>query len=67
MESCIIFNYNHPPEHTTDMVCGMNTDKSEAYEYNYKGKKYYFDTYNCKQIFKQNPQKFIDNQCVQIK
>jgi YHS domain-containing protein len=67
MESCIIFHYNRPPEYALDIVCGRRTDKSEAFECRYNGNRYYFDSYNCKQIFKTNPQKFIDNTCVEIK
>ncbi len=67
LESCVIFNYNQTPDYTVDIVCGKKTDKSEAYESSFKGNKYYFDSYNCKQIFKQNPQKFIDNRCAEIK
>ena len=45
------------------LVCGMKVDKAEAYTYKYKDTKYYFDNYNCKQTFKMNPEKFINNPC----
>ena len=48
----------------SDLVCGMKVEVSEAYTLNYKGNKYYFDNYDCKQIFKMNPEKFINNICV---
>ena len=54
---------NSPPEYVVDLVCNMKVQKSEAYKYKYDGKKYYFDSYTCKQSFKMNPKKFINNQC----
>lgn len=50
-----------------DLVCGMKVDISEGYISKYKGKKYYFDKVECKKTFDMNPQKFIDNKCVNIK
>jgi YHS domain-containing protein len=47
------------PEYKTDLVCGMKTDKSEAYTYKYKGVEYFFDSKDCKTAFKMNPEKFI--------
>ena len=57
----------HPPVYVIDSVCGMKVDKSEAYEWKYNGVKYYFDTYNCKEAFKMNPEKVIENKCVETK
>ena len=54
---------NSPPEYAVDLVCNMKVQISEAYKYKYEGKKYYFDSYTCKQSFKMNPKKFINNQC----
>lgn len=51
------------PSGPTDLVCGMKVDKSEAYTSKYNGKIYYFDSYNCKQSFIMNPDKFINNTC----
>jgi YHS domain-containing protein len=48
-------------EYKTDLVCGMKTDKSEAYTYKYKGVEYFFDSKDCKTAFKMNPEKFIKN------
>lgn len=45
-----------------DLVCGMQVSKSEAFKYEYEGKKYYFDSYNCKEAFKMTPKKFIEKQ-----
>jgi YHS domain-containing protein len=52
----------------TDPVCNMKiNDVSEAYSWKYKGKAYYFDSNTCKQTFKMNPEKFINNSCNQVK
>lgn len=48
----------------TDPVCAMNVNKSESYVYICSGKKYYFDSYECKETFKVNPQTFIEKKCV---
>lgn len=37
----------------------MKADLSEAYSYNYKGEKYFFNSYHCKETFKMNPAKFV--------
>ena len=55
------------PQYEIDIVCGMKVDKSEAYTYKYKEKKYYFDNYNCKETFKMNPEKFLKNKCTDVK
>ena len=49
-------------ENSTDFVCGMKVNKSEAYTYEYKGVEYFFDSKDCKEAFKMNPEKFIKNQ-----
>ena len=55
-------------EVTIDPVCNMRiTDISEAYFWKYKDKTYYFDTNTCKEAFKMNPEKFINNTCNQVK
>jgi YHS domain-containing protein len=52
----------------TDPVCNMKiNDVSEAYSWKYKDKTYYFDNNTCKQTFKMNPEKFINNSCNQVK
>jgi YHS domain-containing protein len=48
-------------ENSTDLVCGMQVTKSEAYSYKYKGVEYFFDSKDCKTSFKMNPDKFIKN------
>jgi YHS domain-containing protein len=51
-----------------DLVCNMKiTDLSEAYKWKYKDKTYYFDSQTCKETFKMNPMKFINNTCTPIK
>ena len=51
-----------------DPVCNMKiADKSEAYSWKYKEKVYYFDSNTCKETFKMNPEKFIQNACNQVK
>jgi YHS domain-containing protein len=51
-----------------DPVCNMKiADASEAFRWKYKDKVYYFDTNACKESFKMNPEKFIQNSCNQVK
>lgn len=52
-----------PDDISVDPVCGMKVNMSESYDLTYKGKKYYFDSYECKETFKMNPPKFLDNKC----
>lgn len=59
--SCNVFKSNHTPQYSVDPVCNMKVDKSEAYTYKYKGIEYFFDSKNCKETFKMNPEKFIKN------
>lgn len=49
---------------TTDIVCGMPVDKSESYDLKYKGVKYFFDSFDCRESFKKNPEGFINKKCV---
>jgi|GEM_PF-663127 len=46
-----------------DPVCGMKTDQSESFDWTYEGKKYSFDSYECKEAFKMNPKKYLENKC----
>ena len=65
LQSCSIFSYSEKtPKYSVDLVCGMKVNRSDAYTWQYKGSKYYFDNYNCKQSFKMNPEKFLSNKCV---
>lgn len=47
-----------------DPVCAMSLNKSESYVWKYSGTKYYFDSFDCKESFKANPQNFLDKKCV---
>ena len=65
LQSCsFLFYPEKSPVYATDLVCGMKVNKTDAYVWRYKGSKYYFDNYNCKAIFKMNPEKFLNNKCV---
>jgi YHS domain-containing protein len=50
-----------------DPVCEMKVDLSESYDYTYEGKKYSFDSYDCKESFKMNPKKYLENKCTSAK
>ena len=52
---------------TIDPVCAMKVNLSESYDYTYEGKKYSFDSYDCKEAFKMNPKKYLENKCVPAK
>ncbi|KKR57715.1 MAG: Heavy metal translocating P-type ATPase [Candidatus Curtissbacteria bacterium GW2011_GWA1_40_47] len=44
----------------TDLVCLMKVEKDEkAITYSYKGKTYYFCSENCREEFKQDPEKYL--------
>jgi YHS domain-containing protein len=47
-----------------DPVCGMKVNKSESIDWKYEGTKYYFDSYQCRESFKSNPQSFLSKECV---
>ena len=45
----------------TDPVCGMKVDKDEAAAtYKYEGEKFYFCAPGCKKRFKEDPEKYLD-------
>jgi len=46
-----------------DPVCGVKVNKTESYDLKYKGVNYYFDSYECRETFKMNPEKFVKNKC----
>jgi YHS domain-containing protein len=48
---------------TTDLVTGVKVNKAESYDLKYNGQKYYFESYESKETFKMNPEKFIKNKC----
>ena len=63
-QSCVIFLYKEKKgDFATDPVCGMKVDKSEAYLYQFNGTEYYFDNYNCKQAFRMDPNRYLENKC----
>jgi YHS domain-containing protein len=48
------------PAMLEDPVCGMPVDEGDTkYSYEYKGKRYYFCTSECMDLFLRNPDKFI--------
>lgn len=61
--SCSVFKGQQTSATVSDLVCGMKIEQAEAYRYKHKDKKYYFCSYNCKNTFKMNPEKFISNAC----
>jgi YHS domain-containing protein len=50
-------------EIATDLVCGMAVNCSESYDFKYKGVMYYFDSYDCRDAFKENPDNFVLKHC----
>jgi len=45
-----------------DPVCGKQVDEASAFTYEYKEKKYYFETEQCMSAFKNDPDHFIQKQ-----
>jgi len=62
LSDCAIFK-KKSVEYAMDPVCNMKVQKSDAYKYKYADKKYYFDSYECKQSFIMNPKTFLENKC----
>lgn len=58
---------NDLPEYSVCPVCKMKVELSEAYTWKYADKMYYFDSYNCKESFKMNPDKFLENKLDTVK
>ncbi|MGP8215435.1 MAG: YHS domain-containing protein [Bacteroidia bacterium] len=65
------FFYNNPKGATSKVssnvrdttictVCGQKINFDENYDWKYQNKEYYFDTYNCKLLFKKNPEAYIN-------
>lgn len=46
-----------------DLVCGRKIDLLNSFDYKYSGRVYHFHSYECKQTFKMEPEKFISNKC----
>lgn len=62
LEACAIFK-TKPIEYAVDPVCNMKVQKSDAYKWKYEDKRYYFDSYECKESFIMNPKTFLENKC----
>lgn len=60
--ACAIFK-KKPVEYAVDPVCNMKVVKADSYRAKYEDKKYYFDSYECKQSFIMNPKTFLENKC----
>lgn len=43
----------------TDLVCNMKVKKFDTFTFVYKDKTYYFDSHECREAFKMNPDKFV--------
>ena len=52
-----------PNNNIIDLVCGVKVNLSESFDLKYSGRVYHFHSYDCKQSFKMNPEKFIKNKC----
>jgi len=52
-----------PKEIAVDPVCGAKVNRSESYEWKYKGMRYHFDSYDCREAFKLDPEKFLLKKC----
>jgi YHS domain-containing protein len=44
-------------------VCGMKVKMGSSYDWKYEKTTYYFDNYNCRETFKMDPKKFLNNVC----
>jgi len=54
------FNLFKQLKKATDLVCLMKVDKDgKALTYEYKEKTYYFCSENCKEEFKEEPEKYL--------
>lgn len=62
LSACALFK-KKPLEYAIDPVCNMKVIQSESYQFKYENKKYYFDSYECKQSFVMNPKTFLENKC----
>lgn len=58
--SCKIFkNDQVAAKYTIDPVCGMKVKELNAYTFKYHETEYYFDSKDCREVFKMNPERFI--------
>jgi YHS domain-containing protein len=46
-----------------DLVCGKKVNIAESYDYKFKNTIYYFDSYDCREAFKNNPNNFLEKKC----
>jgi YHS domain-containing protein len=51
------------PQYYIDPVCNMKVAKGDSFDFKFKDSVYHFDSYNCRETFKMNPEKFIGNKC----
>jgi YHS domain-containing protein len=66
LDACSIFK-STPTKYAIDPVCNMKVDTKEAFSEKYKGQEYYFDSYNCKESFKMNPESYLAKKNCDIK
>ena len=59
MDDCAIVNPDTLSVYYTCAVCNKVVEKSEAYNYTYKDKEYFFDNTDCKKAFKREPEKYL--------
>lgn len=59
-------NHHHSRAHPNktvnkekDLVCGMTVDPSDAYDFQYQGKSYYFCSEGCLKEFKSHPEQYL--------
>ncbi len=45
-----------------DPVCGVVVNEQNAINYTYRGNIYYFDSEECRTVFRKNPEKFSNHQ-----
>jgi YHS domain-containing protein len=64
--SCAFFRLS-APVYVVCPVCNMSVDRSDAFIYKYNGTKYLFDKYECKEVFKMDPEKIIKNHKSDVK
>ena len=57
-----------PTKMVTDPVCNMQVSTSEGFKWKYKDQTCYFDSYNCRESFKMDPEGILKkNNCQKAK
>jgi len=56
--SCSVGRHHQTSKKHADPVCENNVDVNAALQYLYNDEVYYFDSEECLQVFKKNPEKF---------